>query len=544
VSVLGELQHVARHVTDVQLGAAWPAPIWQAKPIAFANTILGVELHGWQRDFLTAIAESPRVSCAGGRKVGKDFTVAVAALWWWASFEDAKVILTAPTSRQVDRILWKEIRRLYRGSGRCVACKRSDPTGPRPCPHSAELSGKLGELAHTGLRAFDDREIRGETANEAEGAAGVSGSRLLYILDEASAIDDATHATIRGNLASGQSREVLISNPTRPRGFFFDSHHAKAHLYRTLRVSSCDSPNVLAGEDIVPGLASASWLADTERDWGRDSPLFRVHVLGEFVLNEAGRAFTVHAIAEAEKKWADTKAEGRIIIGLDPAGDSGLGDESVFAVRRGMKIVRLHARRGLSDDAHVEEALALIEVEQRGEPSSVRPQIVIDRDGSIGARVWSAFVAYQMRNPTAFELRGVRGGERAVREPLTYGSTRDEVFANLEKWLREGGAIPTDTKLSAELAEFQWATNVQGRSKITPKDDLKKILGRSPDRADGVSLAAWGRETDLGAPMPETSTPAVARQSRRSFNEPEIRGVPELDAYAALDVFQEPGRRR
>lgn len=483
---------MARELADERLAKAWPSAVYQSRPVLFASEILGVEMVGWQREFLESIRDHRHVSCAGGRKVGKDFTVAVAALWWYASFEDARVVITAPTARQVDGILWREIRKLYLRSGRCVACKKADKDGPRPCEHSAILTGRLGELGRTGLRSPDDREIRGETASEAEGAAGTSGARLLYILDEASAMSDAIHTTIQGNIASGQSREVLISNPTRPRGFFFDSHHSKAFLYKTLRASSVDSPNIIAGEDIVPGLASESWLADRKRDWGEDSPFYKVHVLGEFVINEQGRAFTVHAIGEAEKKWEDTRAEGRIIVGIDPAGSSGLGDESVFAVRRGMKIVRLHARRGITEDGHVEEALALVTVEKR-EGERLRAQFVLDRDGPVGASVWSAFVAYLSRHEGAFDLRGVRGGERAVREPLIYDRTRDEVFANLEKWFREGGAIPTDTKLSAELAEFQWVTNVQGRTKITPKDEIKKVLQRSPDRADAVSLAAWGQ---------------------------------------------------
>lgn len=529
-SVLGDMRLAVREVTEAHLGEAWPSTVYQTRPILFANEVLGVDLHGWQRDFLTAIAESPRVSVAGGRKVGKDFTVAVAALWWYASFDDARVVMTAPTARQINRILWREIRKLYMRSGRCVACKKAEIEA-RPCEHSAILTGKLGEQGSTGLVAPDDREIRGETANEAEGAAGVSGARLLYILDEASAISDDIHTTIQGNIASGQSREVLISNPTRPRGFFFDSHHSKKYMYRTMQVSSADSPNVVAGEDLVPGLASATWLADRQRDWGKDSPQYKVHVLGQFVINEAGRAFTVHAIALAEANWEECKAEGRIIIGIDPAGSSGLGDESLFAVRRGMKVVRLHARIGLTEEQHIEEALALITVEkQPGE--RLRPQIVIDRDGIVGARVWAAFVAYHAKHGT-FDLKGFRGGDKATREPLTYGTTRDELFANLEKWLREGGTIPTDTKLSGELAEFQWSMNVQGRSKITSKDDLKKILQRSPDRADSVALAAWGSTVATDDGVREGK-----RGKRDDDDDSDTRdGDQVFDVYNGGDVF-------
>lgn len=533
--MLGDLRLAVRHVTEQHVGEAWPSSKYEKDPILFAYEILGVVLQGWQREFAEAIRDNARVSAAGGRKIGKDFTVAVIALWWYASFDDARVIITAPTSRQIDRILWREIRKLFLRSGRCVACKKSNPNGPKPCEHSAPLAGRLGELGRTGLVASDDREIRGETANEAEGAAGLSGARLMYILDEASAISNSIHTTIRGNLASGQSREVLISNPTRPRGFFYDSHHTKKHLYKTFQVSSTDSPNIIAGEDVVPGLASASWLADTQRDWGVDSPLYKVHVLGQFILNEEGRIFTVHALLEAEQRWEDTPASGRIIIGIDPAGSSGEGDESSFAIRRGLKITRLHCRRGLTDEAHVEEAIGLVALESKENVGVGRPQFVIDRDGTVGARVWGAFVTYQQQHPEAFDLRGVRGGEKATREPLVYGQTRDEVSANLEKWIREGGALPSDRKLSAELAEFQWITALNGRSKVTPKEELKKILGRSPDRADSVGLAAWG--TELATEFAPAQKRAI--DPYRSQAGPASSGA-VFDPYAALDR----GRRR
>ena len=51
-------------------------------------------------------------SCNGS---GKTYTAAYAVLWWLMCFEDALAITTAPSEHQVRDVLWREIRRAYRG---------------------------------------------------------------------------------------------------------------------------------------------------------------------------------------------------------------------------------------------------------------------------------------------------------------------------------------------------------------------------------------------------------------------------------------------
>jgi hypothetical protein len=69
---------------------------------------------------------------------------------------------------------------------------------------------------------------------------------------------------------------------------------------------------------------------------------------------------------------------------------------------------------------------------------------------------------------------------------------RDELWANLAEWIREGGAIPDDARLTKELHAPEWHGQISGKLKATPKSDLRKMLdGRSPDRADAVALAVW-----------------------------------------------------
>lgn len=508
-------------------GAMWPSPKWRTDPVGFAYYVLGVTLWQKQIEILEAIRDHKRVAVSGGRKVGKDFTVGIAALWWYSGFEDARVVMTATRAQQVNDILWRDIKKLLRGSGLCVDCKKITPEPARPCPHSAILDGELGLLARTGLKSNDFREITGYTAREGEAIAGISGSRLLYLLDEASGIPDELHTAIRGNLASGESREVMISNPTRTMGKFFDAFHESKKFYKTIYVNSEEGPNVVAGKEVVPGLASRDWILEFAEEYGKDSAFYKIHVQGQFALSEDGKILSVHAITTSKGLWAETIGEGMLRIGVDVAGAGGQGDESAFAARRGKKILSLHTRRGLSEGGHLVEVLGLIR--EYGRPDE-RPTVAVDVEGDVGNNVGRVFLNY-LRDipetaPAPFFLHQVRSSGRAVRQPHVYDKIADELWGNVAAWIRDGGAIPEDAKLERELHAQEWRGQITGRMKIIPKDEIRKLLGRSPDRADAVALACW-EPIDY-----------VAREREASPHSPANDDVePPNDPWTALKAF-------
>lgn len=457
--------------------------------------MLGVEPWSRQIEILEAVRDHKRVAIASGHKIGKSHTAAILALWFYCSFPDARVVLTSTTSRQVDQILWREIRMMHARATR-------------------RIDGELHDLARSGLRS-GFREIVGFTAKESEAVAGISGRNLLYLPDEATGIPDAVFEAIEGNRAGG-ARLCMFSNPTRTEGEFARAFldEAKKPFYHTIQVSSEESPNVTAGRELVPGLALADWIEEKRAEWGEDSPLFKVRVKGEFVLGEDGKVITLHAIGEAEKRWAETPAEGRLFMGLDPAGEGGVGDESVWAPCRGAKILELVAERGLTDEAHVARTLAVLNA-HRG-PREPVPVVIVDREGAVGARVYGQLRAYADANPTAFELVSVRASDRAVREPAVYDRLRDELWANLAAWFREGGAVPEDARLEAELHAPAWYSDLRGRQKVTDKRDLRKALGRSPDRADAVTLAVW---------RPTVLAPTAAHETGVTDEPDDVRDV-------------------
>lgn len=497
-SLLDAVQGVARDVALERAGERWPTTRWQKDPVGFAATILGVTLWRFQVELLEAIRDHRHVAVAGGRKIGKDFAVAVASLWWFASWPLARVICIAPTAKQLDRVWFREVRMLLVGSGRCVDCKVRDPHGPRPCAHSAILTGEMGMLARTGIRAPDFREIVGYTALREGSLRGTSGARILAIEDEASDIRDEIDRGLVGDLASADCTRVAISNPTRTQGFFYRAFHEERDLFHLIRQSSEHHPNIVEGRQVIKGGPSPEWLAEREAAWGRGSPQWRANVEGEHVQAEQGQLVTIEAISRAESAWEEMRAEGRLYIGLDVAGESLDGDETVFAVRRGRKVLEIVAHRGLSADRILRELRALIQkhrvAEDRGDAV---PHVVLDRDGSTGARVFDVVNAYRLRNDNTqneYSLAGFQGSKPPVNVRMreAYRLNRDALFGGLVDAFREGLAIPSDAKLEAELVALRWVDAERGRSVLMPKSEIRDRLGRSCDRVDALALSCYG----------------------------------------------------
>lgn len=543
LDITSRLETIMADVTRIKL----PSTRYRDDPVAFFREILGIEPWSRQIDVLEMLRDNNRVAWKSGRRVSKSNTDAGAGLWWYCSHPNARVILTAPTARQVDGILWREVGILRDESGRCVACREQANAGryiPAPCPHSARIPGAIGKLARTGLEVGHN-EIRGFTARDGEAFQGYAGPHMLFIADEASGVEQAIIDVIKGNLAGG-GKLLLTGNPTRNEGEFYDAFHTlKRDMsdpssigYATITTSSEESPNVVMGYDVIPGLATREWIREREMEWGRDSPMFQIHVLGEFAVNESGRIFSVNAITQAQMRWTlratdavgdlrevlpDPKL-GRLFIGLDPAGATGMGDDTVFCLRRGPHVVTFQHRRGLDDEGHLDNLETLIS--KHAAPGET-PVVVLDASGSIGASLGGRLRGYAEQNPRAFRLVAVRGSDRSSVQHCD--RVRDELTDRLEKWLRAGGEIPADDKLAGEMHAMEWEIQPgTGRQKVTAKTKLKRELGRSPDRYDALALSTYEPSNIHEADEPERKAGGI------------YDTVPgrEFDQHQALKAFR------
>lgn len=500
----------------------WPTERYQRDIVGFARDVLGIDLWSKQEEIAQLVVEHDFVACASGHRIGKSLLLAVLALWFYCCFPRARVFITAPTDRQLQEVDWREIRMRFYDSGVCLDCRRAnkgvDPIYQikAPCPHSAKVEGDLRDRATGGLHAEDFRQILGFSARDAESAAGFAGENIMFLVDEASGVPQIIFNALKGNLAGG-GKLILFGNPTRNEGEMYDAFYprkGKESEYKTLRVSSLDTPNVVNAYEpgdprIIKGLSTKAWCEARAREWGVDSAQYKIRVLGQHALGEDGRLISIALIMACEQRWLDAEDDGALYIGLDPAGAEGSNDESGFAARRAKRCLEVGARRGLDDDDHLSLVLELIAKHGTlGECAIVN----VDSDG-VGSGTLSRLRQYEASNPGVFKVFGIKGSHPARREPQVYDTTRDELGAFLARWLRSGAGIPEDIMLSAEMHCYELTTRLVGkkgeRSKITPKETIKKALGRSPDRCNALELAVWDQR-ELPVFAVSTGTPQVA----------------------------------
>jgi len=521
-SLARRLETVAAASAGRAQGHAWPSGRYRADPVAFFREVLGIEPWDRQIEIIEAVRDHDRVSVRSGHKVSKSTSAAGLALWFFCSFDDARVVMSSVTSRQVDAILWREL-------------------SMRHARAKVPVGGELSKLARTGLRSTDFREVSGFTAKEAEAVAGISGRHLLYILDEASGIPEIIFEAIEGNRAGG-ARLVMFSNPTKNSGTFFDSHNARRDFYRAIHISSEESPNVREGREVIPGLATASWVREKRAEWGEDSPLYQVRVRGEFPRVEGRKVVQLHFVTEAEERWEETVAEGRLSLGVDPAA---LGDdEAGIVTRRGQKVLEVKARR-LGGVDLAEEIIQTVRTYRSQHEGSAAVKVdVSGGHAGLGAKFADTLRARAAETaPGELEVFGVDFSPIASD---TYPTRRDQLWFGMAAWLRDGGALPPeklvdgrwcpahDKKLAAELIAPGFDLDARGRAKVEPKDVIAKVLKRSPDRADALALAIY----DTAATQWATGEETPAQQQPHDFYDAASYGI---NPYAAHDQLM--GRR-
>jgi len=455
--------------------------------VAYVTEVHGFTPWSKQAEILRAVNDAARgrgpkfIAVKSGHKCGKSSVAAAAALAFLALEKRSRVVMTAPSAHQIQNILWREVRELYNAAER-----RGTPLG-----------GQCNATAYTGLKFDDGRDLFGLSTDEPEKFAGISAPALLLIVEEASGVDERIFEAVFGNAAGG-AIVLLISNPTRPAGTFFDAFHTKRSAWRTLHMASTDTPNFHGGS--VPGLAAPEWVEAMKIQWGEHSPYFDVRVRGEFP-SQSENAVVPLALVEAARARGRAVAHASdppdaLALGIDVAryGD----DESVIAPRRGLRLYDLLALRGLDGPGVAGRALAHARSLARlGEVFSLRVDVI-----GVGASAYDSLAPA----PDA-TVYPVNVSERAA-YPDKYPNLRSQLWFEVREWLRAGGSLPDDERLAAELVAPVYVVTPRGQSQVSSKDEIKKLLKRSPDRADAVCLAVHG-----AAPTPAWGGVAGARHA-------------------------------
>jgi hypothetical protein len=274
-------------------------------------------------------------------------------------------------------------------------------------------------------------------------------------------------------------------------------------MYNGLHISSQD---VLALPDYEqrPYLVSKEWVEEKKREWGEDSALYQVRVMGDFPTSEADALIPLNALLEATER--DAFADGVAEIGCDIAryGEA----ESVVCTRRGDAVVSFLITRNrdlmdLSNWIATEISQNTIVMD---DGTKILPRVRVDEVG-IGAGVLDRL------RQMGYRVTGVNGGAKAY-DYEKFADVRTEMYWRLrEKFLERRIGIPNDEILVTQLAAIKHMYKSNGSRetiKIESKDAMHQRGLKSPDRADALALAFMG-SVSAGGQTIMTSTGPTRR---------------------------------
>lgn len=430
---------------------------WKNDPVAFALEALGTNVSDDQALLIRAPVDHIRSACRSGQKTGKSTGLAIVALHWSLTRPRGRVVLTAPAYHQIRNILWPEVGRLYRQA-------------------RIPIGGTLHKDPASGLELPGERGIICVSTDKPERIAGLSGANILFLIDEGSGYPDPLWEPILGNMAGG-GRLLTTGNPTRTSGPFYDAF-SSPEFWHLIHLSSENTPNVIAGKVVIPGMAERQWVEDRKREWGEESAAYQVRVKGNFPTQAENAVVPLSAAQAAQERKTDP-GTAKLVLGVDVArfGD----DESVIQPRRGQHAPDATAIQGM-DLMQLAGRVGAVVDELRIGTEPVRVQI-----DEIG--VGAGLVDILKSQRPDLQVVGVNVAEKATAEG--YSKLRDQLWFGCSDWLKEGGSISDDPKLFSELVAPTYSFDAQGRRKVESKDDIKKRLKRSPDRADALCLAVY-----------------------------------------------------
>ena len=421
---------------------------YEKHPDLFVEDLLGVTPQDWQREVMSAVAKGQRrCSIRSGHGVGKSSCASWLMIWFLLTRYPVKIVVTAPTASQLFDALFAE-------------CKRWIKELPTPIKSLMEMKSDRIELGSSPTEAFiSARTSRSESP---ESLAGVHADHVLLVVDEASGVPESVFEAAYGSMSGKDATTILLGNPTRSSGYFYETHTRLRDSWWTKQVSCLDSP-----------LVSPDFIQEMELKYGADSNAMKVRVYGEFPTAEDDTLISLHAVEQASKREVIQSEDTPIIYGLDVAryGD----DSSVLCARKGRHLVSLHSWKKLS----LMELVGRVQdiLNNTEEPFG---DLCCDSIG-LGSGVIDRMLELDI------PVRGVNVSESPAMTDR-YANLRAELWDKTKDWFTQEVQIPNDDSLIADLTAPRYSFNSSGKMLVESKAETKKRLGRSTDFADSLVL--------------------------------------------------------
>lgn len=435
----------------------------------------------WQQaEILTATEEasagrgSNYIACKSGQGPGKTTVSAVIGLWRCIRNVDALTIVTAPTMRQCRDVWLVEARRRI---------AQADPAIAR----FFNVTKTKIEIANR-----PDWGVKLVTATKEENAQGYHQENMTVIAEEASGVPRELVTQFKGTLSNPDALFLMIGNPNQRDCSFFDCFNSMRHRWATFTMNAEDTARD------YPHIVSPQRNIDLADEFGTDSDVYRVRVLGEFPYADPN---CVISSEDLEKCIGDSAHILRCAqIPRDEDYGGGLAkqfgidlarfgsDESIIYRRSGQAIVERRRYAHTDPNDVIDEAFRMqTDAGWRND----RCWFVCDA-GGMGQGCMANF------HRAGKQIVEFHNGSKATE--VDYANKVSQAWFHFARKARKGDtSIPKDNQLIQQLCSRQYFTDRHGRLILETKDEyLKRGHEQSPDRADACVMCFWDEVEAIG----------------------------------------------
>lgn len=441
-------------------------------PVEFVEDIIGATPDEEQAKILRSVAQNQMTSVRSGHGVGKSTVEAWVVIWFMVTRPFPKIPCTAPTQHQLFDILWAEVSKWLR--------------------HNKALADEIvWTKEKVYMKGYPEEWFAvARTASKPDALQGFHADDVLYIIDEASGVDDSIFEPVLGALSTPGAKLLMCGNPTQLSGFFYESHNKNRASYAAFHIDGRKSSRV--SQDFVQTII---------RMYGEDSDVFRVRVAGDFPLQEDDIFIPLPLVENSiMTEYSPRKKPDSIHIGCDVArfGD----DRTVIGYKIDEKAEFYKKRQGQDTMKTADDIVLLGEMlvqRYRLTPDKDDPIPVKVDDGGVGGGVVDRLRQMKRNAPEKLwwlEIYPVIFGQR-IKHKHYHDSTTymmSVVKKLLQPYDEEGHRkpveliLPDDDDLVAQLSGRKYGLTETSKIKVESKDAMKKRGRPSPDEADCVLL--------------------------------------------------------
>lgn len=416
----------------------------------------------WQAEVLTDIGEHLQdpatrhtpllIARASGHGIGKSALVGMVCEWGMSTCPDTRIVVTANTEKQLLTKTMPEIGKWFRLAFN-ADWWRVTAMGVFSQDPEAEKSWRLDATSWS--------------ENNTEAFAGLhnQGSRIIMIMDEASAIADKVWEVAEGVLTDEDTEIIwlVFGNPTRNTGRFRECWRRFRAMWKSRQIDS----------RTVEG-TNKEQLAKMVEAYGEDSDIVKIRIRGMFPSMSAKQFIGTEDVDAARSRFlAPAQYEfAPKILTCDPAWE---GDDMLeIGLRQGLHFRILRTIPKNDNDLQVAAILAQLEDEHQADAVFV--------DAGYGTGIVSAGRT-MMRN---WHLVWFGGAATKA----GYKNKRAEMWGDVRDWLKAGGTIdPNDEVLYQDLIGPETVATMDGQIQLESKKDMKQRGLPSPGRGDALALS-------------------------------------------------------